>query len=299
MKRRDPKHPYPVALLARVLQVPRSTVYYRPHSADDAALVETLLRLAGQWPTYGYRRLTAELERAGFAVNRKRVLGLMRKLGILRPIKPAVHTTTMSRHNLPCYPNLVETLAVDRPDQVWVADITYIRLDREFVYLAVIMDQFTRNIRGWKLGRNLDQELTIGALRHALRTKRRPEIHHSDHGVQYAAKAYVARLKKRGVKLSMAAKGAAWENGYAERLMRTIKEEHVRLTEYADLEDARRQIDTFISEVYAKKRIHSALGYRTPAEFERAWVSEHPQWKTQRITGGTPVHIQTFLHKLR
>jgi len=276
MRRRDKTNQYSVTLLARVLEVPRSTVYYHACPKVDATITDELVRLAGQWPTYGYRRLTAELHRAGFAINHKRVRALMRRLGILRTLKPSVRKTTMSRHRLPRYPNLVYELVVDHPDQVWVADITYIRLHREFIYLAVIMDQFTRNIRGWELGRNLDHSLTLGALRMAVRTRtngkrRKPEIHHSDQGVQYAASGYTAMLTKRGVKLSMAAKGAAWENGYAERLMRTIKEEHVRLTEYEDLEDARRQIERFLTEVYAKKRIHSSLGYKTPAEFERMW----------------------------
>jgi transposase InsO family protein len=276
MRRRDPRHQYPIAALARVLGVPRSSVYYHACPKDAPEITSELVRLAGQWPTYGYRRLTAELHRSGHAVNHKRVRGLMRRLGILRQIKPNARRTTMSRHHFPRYPNLVEKLVVHHPDQVWVADITYIRLHREFVYLAVIMDQFTRNIRGWQLGRNLDHTLTLGALRMALHKRskgvpRKPTIHHSDQGVQYAASAYTALLKKRKVKISMAERGAAWQNGYAERLMRTIKEEHVRLTEYEDLEDARRQINAFISEVYTKKRIHSSLGYKTPAEFERVW----------------------------
>ena len=175
-------------MLTRVLGVPRSSVYYRPQAKDDSEITEALVRLAGQWPTYGYRRLTAELQRSGLAVNRKRVRAMMRRLGILRQIKPNARKTTMSRHRFPRDPNLVAELVVDHPDQVWVADIPYIHLHREFVYLAVIMDQFTRNIRGWMLGRNLDHELTLGAVRMAVRKRshgaqRRPEIHHSDQGV--------------------------------------------------------------------------------------------------------------------
>ena len=160
-----------------------------------------------------------------------------------------------------------------RPDQVWVADITYIRLQRDFVYLAVIMDVFTRSIRGWQLGRSLEQELTLRALNQALQ-KRTPEIHHSDQGVQYAATDYVQRLQDCRAQISMAAIGEPRENGYAERLMRTIKEEEVALTEYRDFADAWQQLGRFIEAVYNVKRIHSALGYLTPAEFEEQWQRE-------------------------
>jgi len=162
---------------------------------------------------------------------------------------------------------------VVRPDQVWVADITYIRLQRDFVYLAVIMDVFTRSIRGWQLGRSLEQELTLRALNQALQ-KRTPEIHHSDQGVQYAATDYVQRLQDCRAQISMAAIGEPRENGYAERLMRTIKEEEVALTEYRDFADAWQQLGRFIEAVYNVKRIHSALGYLTPAEFEEQWQRE-------------------------
>ena len=157
-----------------------------------------------------------------------------------------------------------------RPDQVRVADITYIRLRRDFVYLAVVMDVFTRLIRGWHLGRDLAATLTRTALDRALQ-RHRPEVHHSDQGVQYAAAEYVRRLTSRGVSISMAAVGKPEENGFAERLMRTIKEEEVALTEYRDYADARRQLGRFLDDVYNRKRIHSSLGYLTPAEFEQQW----------------------------
>ena len=183
--------------------------------------------------------------------------------------------TTDSNHGFPRWPNLVEGLEVVRPDQVWVADITYIRLRRDFVYLAVIMDVFTRLIRGWHLGRGLDGGLTLQALERA-QAQGRPEIHHSDQGVQYAAAAYVRRLTSRGVSISMAAVGKPEENGFAERLMRTIKEEEVDLSEYLDYADALRQLGRFLDAVYNHKRIHSALGYLTPAEFEEQWRSRQP-----------------------
>lgn len=163
-----------------------------------------------------------------------------------------------------------------RPAQLWVCDITYIRLREEFVYLAVLMDVLTRAIRGWHLGRSLDQSLTLRALDQAL-AHHTPEIHHSDQSVQYAASAYTARLQAAGVQLSMAEVGVAWQNGYAERLMRTIKEEEVDVSDYVNYADATRQIRRFLNEVYMHKRIHSSLGYLTPAEFESQWREQQAQ----------------------
>ncbi len=181
--------------------------------------------------------------------------------------------TTDRTHPFPRDPNLVADLAVTRPDQVWVADITYVRVRAEFVYLAVLMDVFTRAVRGWELGRSLDGGLTLTALDRALR-RGRPGVHHSDQGVQYAATAYAERLAAAGAAVSMAAVGEPEENGYAERLMRTIKEEEVGRTEYRDFADARRQLGRFLDAVYNRKRIHSALGYLNPAEFEKAWRAD-------------------------
>jgi len=161
------------------------------------------------------------------------------------------------------------------PEQVWVCDITYVHLHNGFVYLAVIMDVFTRGIRGWHLGRELDHTLTLTALRRALARYPAPQIHHSDQGVQYAATAYTEVLQATQVQISMAERGEAWQNGYAERLIRTIKEEEVDLSEYLDYHDACRQLGRFLDDVYAHKRIHSSLGYLTPAEFEAQWRDEH------------------------
>src|SRR5512135_2355345 len=212
------------------------------------------------------------LRRQGHPVNTKRVRRLMHELGICgeAPVKRV--RTTDSDHSFPRYPNLVEDLEVVRPEQVWVADITYIHLRKEFVYLAVLMDVFTRGIRGWHLGRSLEQELTTTALRRAF-GRGRPEIHHSDHGVQYAATAYVELLRTAGAAISMASVGEPKENGYAERLMRTIKEEEVDLSEYEDFAAAWRQLGRFLDDVYNRKRIHSALGYLTPSEFEQQWIA--------------------------
>jgi putative transposase len=267
---------YPARLICRATGWPRSSLYLRPRPpADEGRLRQAVARLAGEWPTYGYRRLTAMLRREGWRVNGKRVRRVMAELGLRRKAPARRVRTTDSAHAFPRYPNLVAGLEVVRPDQVWVADITYVRLRSEFVYLAVLMDVFTRCVRGWELGRSLDGGLTLRALGRALRG-RRPEVHHSDQGVQYAATAYVERLAAAGAAVSMAAVGAPEENGYAERLMRTIKEEEVDLSEYEGFADARRQLGRFLDAVYNRKRIHSSLGYLTPSEFEQRWLKQQP-----------------------
>lgn len=265
---------YPVRWLCRLFDCPRAGLYRVGTVADDEAALRTAVaELCLAWPTYGYRRVTAMLRRAGRAVNAKRVRRVMRELGLAaEPVKRRVRTTN-SDHPFPRYPNLVADLAVTRPDQVWVADITYVRVRVEFVYLAAVMDVFTRCVRGWELSRSLDQDLTLAALTRALR-RGRPEVHHSDQGVQYAAADYIDRLTHANALISMAAVGEPRENGYAERLMRTIKEEEVQLTEYRDYADARRQLGRFLDRVYNRKRIHSALGYLTPAEFEHQWRAQ-------------------------
>ena len=205
----------------------------------------------------------------------------MREMDLLVRTKGKKPRTTNSEHDLPRYPNLVRDLEVVRPNQVWVSDITYIRLRKEFVYLAVIVDVFTRAIRGWYLGRSLDQTLTSIALRRALAHHRAPDIHHSDQGVQYAATAYTHVLREANVQISMAEVGEAWQNGYAERLIRTIREEEVDLSDYEDYDDALRQLGHFLDEVYMHERIHSSLGYLTPVEFESQWRTEQEQ--TSRV----------------
>ena len=250
----------------------RSTYYYRSQARDESQLGIDLEQVAGQYPKYGTRRMTHQLRRApyGYLINRKRIQRLMREKKLLRPVKRTKYRTTNSQHPYPRYPNMMKAMEVVRPEQAWVSDITYIRLGRGFVFLAVIMDVFTRTIRGWNLSRNLDVDLTLTALRNAL-SLCIPENHHSDQGIQYAAQAYTDLLKKYSIQISMAAQGKPEENGYAERLMRTIKEEEVDLSEYRDLDDAREQIGCFIDQVYMQKRIHSALGYLTPVEFEANW----------------------------
>jgi putative transposase len=265
---------YPVRWLCRLFDCPRAGLYrVRAMAGDEAALRTAVEKLCLAWPTYGYRRVTVMLRRDGWVVNGKRVRRVMRELGLAaEPAKRRVRTTN-SDHPFPRYPNLVAGLTVVRPDQVWVADITYVRVRVEFVYLAAVMDVFTRCVRGWDLSRSLDQGLTLGALGRALR-RGHPEVHHSDQGVQYAAIEYIDRLTQVNSSISMAAAGEPRENGYAERLMRTIKEEEVALTEYRDYADARRQLGRFLDAVYNRKRIHSALGYLTPVEFEQQWRAQ-------------------------
>jgi putative transposase len=265
---------YSVKVICQVVSYPRSSYYYRPQERDERDLKAAIIELAGQWPTYGYRRMTAQLGREGWQVNRKRVQRLMRELGVQGQRRGRSPCTTNSNHGFARYPNLVQDLEVVRPEQVWVADITYIRLGRGFVYLALLMDVFTRAIRGWHLGRGLDQELTLTALKKAL-ARSRPEIHHSDQGVQYAATAYVQLLEEMGVAISMAEVGEVTQNGYAERLIRTIKEEEVDLSDYEDYHDAYQQIGRFLEDVYMRKRIHSSLGYLTPVEFEQQWLQSN------------------------
>jgi transposase InsO family protein len=271
MSRRLVADGYGVGVVCTVVGLARSS-FYRPAAPDrEEPLKAELKQTAGEWPTYGYRRLTKQLARAGTTVNTKPVRRLMTELG-LQGKKPSKKVgTTDSRHHFPRYPNRVADLAVTRPDQVWVADITYIRLRNEFIYLAVLMDVFTRQIRGWELSHSLDGHLTLNALERGL-AAHQPQIHHSDQGVQYAATAYVDRLLTGGVQISMAQVGKPEENGYAERLMRTIKEEEVDLSEYQDFTDAYQQIGRFLEDVYNHKRIHSALGYQTPSEFAGGWA---------------------------
>ena len=263
---------YSIRAACKVADLPRSSYYYQASEVEEDELVNAVKEIAGKFPTYGTRRITHQLRRFPYEihVNRKRVRRIMAQNKLLRPVKRAKKWTTDSQHPYPRYPNRVKDLEIKFPDQVWVSDVTYIRLHKEFVYLAIIMDVFTRAIRGWCLSRTLDQELTLAALKAAL-TKSCPGIHHSDQGVQYAAHAYVDLLKKHHIDISMAAVGKAEENGYAERVIRTIKEEEVDLSEYLDFADAARQIGYFIEDIYMTKRIHSSLGYVTPVEFEIAY----------------------------
>jgi putative transposase len=262
---------YSDRVLCAASDVHRSSLDHPPRPDEDRPWREALIALAGQWPTYGDRRSTVMLRREGHTANAKRVRRLMSELDPSGEPPPRHPRTTNGAHAFPRYPNLVESLGVVRPDQVRVSDITYIRLKKEFIYLAVLMDVFSRSIRGWNLGRSPEREPTLVALGRAME-RGKPEIHHSDQGVQDAATAYVEALTVAGTSISMAAVGEPRENGYAERLMRTITEEEVDLTESEDFADASRQRGRFLDAVYDRKRIHSPLGYLTPSEFEQQWI---------------------------
>lgn len=269
------KHGYTVKEVCKALDLARSSYYYHAREQEEKQLLADVKEVTAKHITYGTRRVRSQLRRSpyGYCINRKRIQRIMRQEKLLRPVKRRKTRTTNSDHPYPRYQNLVKDLRIDHPDQVWVCDITYIRLGSGFVYLAIVMDVFTRMIRGWQMSKAIDQELTLAALNKAL-TDRVPEFHHSDQGVQYAAHAYIDRLREFKVQVSMAAIGEAEENGYAERLMRTIKEEEVDLSEYSDFADAKKQISNFILDVYNHKRIHSSLGYLTPAEFEADWAAQ-------------------------
>ena len=258
--------------ICQILGVNRSSFYYEPsESPSEAVLLAEIEKLSGAYPRYGYRRITQMLQRQGYTVGTRRVARLMRENHLSVSVKRACQTTQSLQGQKP-WSNLIENLEVSREDQVWVADITYVRLKGRFIYLAVLMDVFTRMIKAWQLRQHLNQSLTLKPLEEAF-CHSVCEIHHSDQGVQYLSKASVATLEAHGVEISVARRGRPWENGYAERLIRTLKEEEVDINEYQSITDARDRIGHFIEQVYNQKRPHSALGYLTPMEFQRKTFS--------------------------
>jgi transposase InsO family protein len=272
------RHDYPVRRVCRVVAYARSRPYYQPRARVATTLRAAVVRLAEAWPTSGDRRITALLRREDFQGNRQHVARRMRAMGWQGRRPRRRLRTTYRDHAYPRSPNLVQDRTVVRPDHVWVGDITYGRLRDEFVYLAVFMDISTRSIRGWHLRRHLDQAWTLTALRRAL-AQHRPAIHYADQGVQYAATADIHPLHAHRIRVSLAAIGEATENGYAERLRRTIQEEDVTLHDYADFHEAYQQLGRFWDEVYQHQRIHSALGYLTPVECEAQWRQQPPATK--------------------
>lgn len=242
-------------------------------SDPDKKLRQAMQKIALEFPKYGYRRMDKELRRREQVVNHKKVLRLMREESLLVRKKKFKPITTQSNHGLIKYPNLIKNLTLTGLNQAWVADITFIHLAREFAYLAVIMDLFSRRCIGWALSRNPDSELTLHALEMAIDLRGKANIagciHHSDQGVQYAAKAYVERLEEASMKPSMGEKGNAYENAHAESFIKTIKIEEVYMNEYETMEDAYCNIKQFIEKVYNKKRLHSSIGYKPPVEFEK------------------------------
>ncbi len=266
--------------------------YYRHFEASaparaDADLRDCIQKLSLKHRHYGYRRIAAQLRREGQTVNAKRVLRLMREDNLLcLRASPFVPRTTDSRHGFAIVPNLTRGLRPTGVDQIWVADITYVRLGEAFIYLAVVLDAFSRKVIGWALDDHLEARLAVAALDMALAARNPPAdslIHHSDRGVQYACGDYAERLQARGVALSMSRVGNPYDNAKAESFMKTLKAEEVNGKAYANLESARRDIGAFIEDVYNTQRLHSALGYKPPVEFE----AELSQSRNRQLEAGT------------
>jgi len=254
----------------------RSFADHAPRQAETE-LRDRIQRVALENRCYGYRRVAAELRRQGVVVNHKRVLRVMREDNLLSLRKRRFVLTTDSRHYRPIYPNLLAGRALTAPNQAWVADITYLRLREEFIFLAVVLDAFSRRVVGWELGESLQTSLVLQALNRALAERPVPAglIHHSDQGVQYASAELVERLLECGCQISMSRKAAPWENGRVESFMKTLKAEEVSLKQYRHLDEARRSLGHFLEEVYNQRRLHSALGYLPPAQFERDWQEQN------------------------
>jgi transposase InsO family protein len=243
-------------------------------ASRDMDLRDAIQKIAVEWPSYGRPRITAELRRRGWEVNPKRVYRLMREDNLLCVRKRKFVVTTDSNHRRKVYPNLARNMILTNTDQLWRADITYIRLRDEFVFLAVILDAYSRRVIGWALDRTMEDSLTLTALRMALSRRSIPRhgpepglVHHSDRGSQYASNDYTELLQAHGIEISMSRKGNPWDNAACESFMKTLKYEEVLRNEYRDLAHARASIREF-EKIYNQKRLHSALGYMPPARFE-------------------------------
>ena len=245
---------------------------------EELVLRDAVQRVALEWPAYGSRRITHELQNRGWRVNRKRVQRIMRQDNLLCLRRHRFVVTTDSNHELPVYANLAKAIVLTGINQLWRADITYIRLAEEFVYLAVILDAYSRRVIGWALDRTLQDSLTIMALEMALAQREVPAglLHHSDRGVQYARRQYIGILEEHDICISMSRTGNPWDNAACESFMKTLKYEEVYRSEYRDLADAYARIGEFLEMIYNQKRLHSALDYRSPAEFERSLLPRAP-----------------------
>ena len=259
----------------------------QPGPDPDMDLRDAIQRIALQWPSYGRPRITAELRRRGWTVNPKRVYRLLREDNLLCVCKRKFIVTTDSNHGRKVYPNLARDIVLTGVDQLWRADITYVRLREEFVFLAVILDAYSRRVIGWALDRTMEDELTLAALRMAIKRRNiRPGlVHHSDRGSQYASNDYTDLLKSRGIEISMSRKGNPWDNAACESFMKTLKYEQVLRNEYRDLAEARASIVEFLEKVYNQKRLHSALGYMPPVEFEAQIAKQNMEAAARQLIG--------------
>jgi len=270
----------PISRSCLVLEVSRSGYYYWLESSETipaggseySDLNNQIQEIALEFPYYGYRRITAELRNRSYTVNHKRVLRIMRQEKLLCHKKKFKPVTTDSTHGLPIYPNLLKGREITGVNQVWASDITYVQLQHEHIFLAVILDLYSRMCIGWELSRSIRSDLVMSALAKALMNRTIDSlgglVHHSDQGVQYASKDYVDCLKTHNIQISMSRKGNPYDNAFAESFIKTLKVEEVYLNEYETFEDAFRNIWHFIEKVYNQKRLHSALDYRSPVQFE-------------------------------
>lgn len=267
------KQDYPVRAVCEALDCPSSTYYYRSQAASDDNLITAIEDVLMRRPFYGYRRVLKQLQRQGWPVGETRVRRVLKAMGhTVKVGRVRVRTTDSSQPHWR-YPNLLKRLKPTYPNHVWVADITYLRLGWRFIYLAVILDAYTRAVRGWALSRTIDEDLTLAALEMAL-SQGTPCIFHSDQGSQYTAWRHTQLLLDLGVHISMSDTGQPTQNGLAERFIGILKQEHVDYTEYEDYDDAFRQLQHWLEVDYMTERIHSALDYLTPAEFEAAALGQ-------------------------
>lgn len=244
---------------------------------SDSVAITVIQEIVLEYPYYGYRRVTKEMHRRGHSINSKKVLRIMRENNLLCIQKKFKIKTTDSNHNLPVFQNLAKKITVARLNQLWVADITYIQLLKGYVYLAVVIDRFSRKCIGWDMGRRIDALLAINALKMAISGRKSLGInglvHHSDQGVQYASHEYVNLLKEHGIAVSMSRRGNPYDNAFAETFMKTLKAEEVYMKEYRTFDEAYANIKQFIEDVYNSKRLHSSIGYVPPNEFEMGFLN--------------------------